>query len=156
MLPRRVQPMRSVVSKASTRSRGRVVGLSYAPSTRGGWRRIRTCVSHTFTGPAREHTRVSLRYIRLTQNADACRMAASETRTSFRMDLGMNAKGWTVVDCDDGPSLCALSVKTAVRTGKRPQVLAVAEAPRADEAGEPQLLRDVMRHMDRGLPTLIT
>jgi MSHA biogenesis protein MshI len=72
------------------------------------------------------------------------------------MEFGINAKGWTVIDDDDGPSLCALSVRTAVRAGERPQVLAAAEVPRADEGAGVQTLRELMRQMDRGLPTLVT
>lgn len=72
------------------------------------------------------------------------------------MEFGINRKGWTVIDCCDGASLCAVSLKTDVRTGERPQVLSVAE--QASQGSEPDAaaLRDVMGQMDRSLPILMT
>jgi len=72
------------------------------------------------------------------------------------MEIGINAKGWTAIDCSDGPSLCAVSVKTAGRTGERPQVLAAAEIARADADGEAAALRELMGRIDRSLPILMT
>jgi hypothetical protein len=72
------------------------------------------------------------------------------------MELGVRAKGWTVIDDDDGTPACAISLKTAVRTGARPQVLAAAQAPQAAEGAEAQTLRDLVRQTDKGLPMLVT
>jgi hypothetical protein len=72
------------------------------------------------------------------------------------MDFGINNKGWTVIDCNDGPSLCAVSLKTGLRASERPQVLAIAEL--AGQGAEPDAaaLRDVMGQVDRSLPVLMT
>jgi len=72
------------------------------------------------------------------------------------MPIGINTKGWTAIDCSDGPSLCAVSVKTAVRAGERPQVLAAAEQARADTDTEGSALRELMGHVDHRLPILMT
>jgi len=72
------------------------------------------------------------------------------------MPIGINTKGWTAIDCGDGPSLCAASVKTAVRTGERPQVLAAAEQARPDADAEGPALRELMGHVDQRLPILMT
>jgi len=72
------------------------------------------------------------------------------------MPIGINTKGWTAIDCSDGPSLCAVSVKTAVRAGERPQVLAAAEQARADADTEGSALRELIGHVDHRLPILMT
>ena len=72
------------------------------------------------------------------------------------MTFGVNTRGWTIIDVGAGPSLCAVSVKTAVRADERPQVIAVAEHPSPDKEGEGAALRELMRGVDRGLPILIT
>jgi len=72
------------------------------------------------------------------------------------MDIGINTKGWTSVDCSDGASLCAVSLKTAVRTGDRPQVLAAAEEARQEPQAEGAALHTLMGRVDRKLPVLVT
>jgi hypothetical protein len=71
------------------------------------------------------------------------------------MTFGVNTRGWTIIDVG-GPSLCAVSVKTAVRADERPQVIAVAEHPSPDKEAEGAALRELMRGVDRGMPILIT
>ena len=70
------------------------------------------------------------------------------------MEFGMNNKGWTAIDCGDDTSLCAVSVKTAVRAQERPQVLAVAETAGAEL--DAATLRSLMSRVDRTLPVLTT
>jgi MSHA biogenesis protein MshI len=72
------------------------------------------------------------------------------------MEFGVNTKGWTVIDCCDGSSLCAVSLKTAVRASERPQVLAVAE--QASQSADPDAaaLRELMGRVERSLPVLMT
>ena len=73
------------------------------------------------------------------------------------MEIGIiNTKGWTAIDCSRGPSLCALSLKTAVRAGERPQVLAAAEEAHHDADTEGAALRELMGRVDRSLPVLMT
>jgi len=81
---------------------------------------------------------------------------APEVSTVVRMKFGVNNKGWTVIDCSDGPSPCAVSLKTAVRAGERPQVLAVAEQAGPGSDSDAAALRDLMGQMDRSLPVLMT
>lgn len=72
------------------------------------------------------------------------------------MDFGLNNKGWTVVDCSgDGASLCAVSLKSAVRGTVRPQVLAVAEAVGTGAEPDAAALRELMAKLDRSLPVLM-
>ncbi|TMH31471.1 MAG: hypothetical protein E6H58_12300 [Betaproteobacteria bacterium] len=71
------------------------------------------------------------------------------------MEIGINTKGWTSVD-SDGASLCAVSLKTDVRTGDRPQVLAAAEETRQESEAEGAALRALMGRVDRSLPVLMT
>src|SRR2546428_4502182 len=76
---------------------------------------------------------------------------------SLQMEIGIiNTKGWTAIDCSRGPSLCALSLKTAVRAGERPQVLAAAEEAHHDAATDRAALRELMGRVDRSLPVLMT
>jgi len=70
------------------------------------------------------------------------------------MDFMVNNKGWAVIDCD-GPSLCAVSLKTGVRTGERPQVLTVAELTGHGPDPDAAALRDLMGHVDRSLPVMM-
>ena len=72
------------------------------------------------------------------------------------MEFGTSNKGWTAIDCGDDASLCAVSVKTAVRTHERPQVLAVAEVAGPSTQLDAATLRDLMSRMDRSLPVLTT
>ena len=72
------------------------------------------------------------------------------------MEFGVNNKGWTVIDCCDGPSLCAVSLKTAVRTNERPQVLSAAEQAGQGSDPDAATLRDLMGRVDRSLPVLMT
>ncbi len=72
------------------------------------------------------------------------------------MELGVNTKGWTVIDCCDGSSLCAVSLKTAVRSSERPQVLNVAELAGLGPDPDAAALRDLMGLVDRSLPVLMT
>lgn len=72
------------------------------------------------------------------------------------MELGLGTKGWTVIDCNDGASLCAVSLKTAVGAGERPQVLAVAEQVGQGADRDAAALRDLLDRVDRGLPALMT
>ena len=72
------------------------------------------------------------------------------------MPIGISTKGWTAIDCRDGSSLCAVSVKTAVRTDERPQVLAAVEQTYAGADGEGPALRDLVGNVDRSLPVLMT
>jgi hypothetical protein len=72
------------------------------------------------------------------------------------MTFGVNTRGWTIIDVGGGPSLCAASVKTAMRADERPQVIAIAEHPSPDKQAEGAALRELMRGVDRGLPILIT
>jgi hypothetical protein len=72
------------------------------------------------------------------------------------MRFGINNKGWTVIDCCDGPSLCAVSLKAAVRTSERPQVLNVAELAGLGPNPDAAALRDLMGLVDRSLPVLMT
>src|SRR5437773_3906527 len=74
---------------------------------------------------------------------------------SLPMEIGINTKGWTSVD-SDGASLCAVSLKTAVRSGDRPQVLAAAEETRQESEAEGAALRALMGRVDRSLPVLMT
>ena len=71
------------------------------------------------------------------------------------MEFGINNKGWVVIDCD-GASLCAVSVKTGVRAGERPQVLSVAELAGQGPDPDAAALRDLMGQVDRSLPILMT
>jgi hypothetical protein len=66
------------------------------------------------------------------------------------------SKGWTAVDGGDPSSLCAVSLKTSVRSGQRPEVLAAAEQPRAEADDDGPALRELMGHVDRRLPVLMT
>ena len=73
------------------------------------------------------------------------------------MDFLGGNKGWTVVDFGDGVSPCAVSVKTAVRSGERPQVLAVAEHPGSvDIEADAAALREWLRQLRRSLPVMVT
>lgn len=72
------------------------------------------------------------------------------------MDFGVNSKGWTAIDGADGPSLCAVSVKTSGRAGDRPQVLAAAEVQRGAAGTEPANLQALLAAVDRRLPMLLT
>jgi len=72
------------------------------------------------------------------------------------MEIGMNTKGWTAIDDGGASSLCAVSVKTAVRAGERPQVLAAAEQARESSEAEATALRDLIGQVDRSLPVLMT
>lgn len=72
------------------------------------------------------------------------------------MEFGVNNKGWTVIDCCDGSSLCAVSLKTAVRSSERPQVLNVAELAGLGPDPDAAALRDLMGLVDRSLPVLMT
>ena len=72
------------------------------------------------------------------------------------MNVRVNTKGWTVIDCGDGPSLCAVSLKTAVRASERPQVLAVTEQASPGTDPDAAALRELMGRVDRSLPVLMT
>jgi MSHA biogenesis protein MshI len=72
------------------------------------------------------------------------------------MEIGVNSKGWTVIDGNDGPSLCAVSLKTAVRAGERPLVLAATEQGCDGADAEAAALRELMGRVDRILPVLMT
>jgi MSHA biogenesis protein MshI len=72
------------------------------------------------------------------------------------MALGFSSRGWTAVDGSDGRSMCAISLKTAVRAGDRPQVLAAAEVPNLGVDADTPALRELMGQMERGLPVLMT
>lgn len=74
------------------------------------------------------------------------------------MRIGANTTGWTVIDSSDGASMCAVSVRTPVRAGQRPQVQAVAEVPCADTdlPAEVQAVRELASLVDRRLPVLVT
>jgi MSHA biogenesis protein MshI len=72
------------------------------------------------------------------------------------MDIAMNTKGWTSIDCSDAASLCAVSLRTAVRAGDRPQVLAAAEEMREQSDTEGAELHALMRRVDGRLPVLVT
>ena len=71
------------------------------------------------------------------------------------MDFGVNNKGWTVIDSCDGSSLCAVSVKTAVRSSERPQVIAFTEQAGQGPDPDAAALRDLMGRVDRSLPVLM-
>ena len=72
------------------------------------------------------------------------------------MEFAVNTNGWTVIDCSDGPSLCAVSLKTAVRASERPQVLAVAEHAAQGADPDAAALRELMGRVERSLPLLMT
>ena len=72
------------------------------------------------------------------------------------MEFGLNSKGWTSIDGSDGASLCAVSVRTAVRAGERPQVMSVAEVTGPGADHDNAALRDLMGQVDRSLPVLMT
>lgn len=72
------------------------------------------------------------------------------------MEFRVSTKGWTVVDHGDGPSLCAVSLKTAVRANARPEVLAVSEQAAGDGPAEAAALRELLGRVDRNLPVLMT
>jgi MSHA biogenesis protein MshI len=72
------------------------------------------------------------------------------------MNLTGNNKGWTALDCGDGASLCAASVRTAVAPGERPKVLACREIHHVATVAEAESLRTVLAPMDRSLPVLMT
>lgn len=72
------------------------------------------------------------------------------------MGFGANTKGWTVIDCSDGPSLCAVSLKTAVPDGALPQVLAVAEESGTPPDPDGATLRELIGRVDRSLPVMAT
>ena len=72
------------------------------------------------------------------------------------MELGFNNKGWTSIDCSDGASLCAVSVRTSVRASERPQVTAAAEINGDGADHDVVALRDLIAQTDRGLPVLTT
>jgi MSHA biogenesis protein MshI len=63
------------------------------------------------------------------------------------MGLGFGTNGWTAVDCSDGPSICAVSVRPSTRAGESPAVLAAAEG---------DSLRELMTQVDRSLPVVAT
>ena len=71
------------------------------------------------------------------------------------MEFGVNTKGWTVIDCSDGPSLCAVSLKTDVRASERPQVLAVAEHTAESANPDAATLRELLSRVERSLPVLM-
>lgn len=76
------------------------------------------------------------------------------------MKFAVNSKGWTVIDCNGGPVHCAVSVKTAVRAGQRPLVLAAAELAASDNKPDAQAdattLRSLVAEVSSGLPVLMT
>lgn len=72
------------------------------------------------------------------------------------MDIGFKPRGWTAIDGGGGPSLCAISLKTSVRAGERPQVLAVSVQPSAEADPDPLALRALMAGVDRRLSVLMT
>ena len=72
------------------------------------------------------------------------------------MGIGDNTSGWTVLDSGDGRSMCAVSVRCAVRAGQRPQVLAAAELPCTEAAAEVDVLRGLVGQVERRLPLLLT
>ena len=72
------------------------------------------------------------------------------------MKIGLSTKGWTVIDCGEEPSFCAVSVKTAVPAGQRPLVLACGELPGRPDDDESATLHELLGRMDRRLPVLMT
>lgn len=72
------------------------------------------------------------------------------------MKIGISTRGWTAIDCGEEPSFCAVSVKTAVPAGERPQVLACAELPSGPDDATSATLRELLGRMDRRLPVLMT
>ena len=82
--------------------------------------------------------------------------ASKPANVRVEMPIAINTKGWTAIDCRDGSSLCAVSVKTSVRTGERPQVLAAGQQAHPEADAEGPALRELMGHVDRSLPILMT
>ena len=74
------------------------------------------------------------------------------------MRFAINSRGWTAIDCSDGPphGAVAVSVRSATRGGERPQVLAAAQQSGSDTGAERDTLRDLAAHIDRRLPVLMT
>ena len=72
------------------------------------------------------------------------------------MDWGLGSKGWTAVDCGDSAALCAVSVRTAVRPGQRPEVVAALEQPTETGAADTEALREMLARAPRGMPLLVT
>lgn len=71
------------------------------------------------------------------------------------MKFGVNSKGWTVIDCNGDPAHCAVSLKTSVRAGQRPQVLAAAELASSGAEPDAAALRSLLGQVDGGLPVLM-
>jgi MSHA biogenesis protein MshI len=72
------------------------------------------------------------------------------------MDWGLGSRGWTAVDCGGSASLCAVSLKTAVGAGQRPEVMAALEQPSETGAADTEALRGLLALTPRGLPQLVT
>ena len=72
------------------------------------------------------------------------------------MKIGIGTRGWTAIDCGEEPSLCAVSVRTAVPAGHRPLVLACAELPGRPDDDASSTLHELLGRMDRRLPLLMT
>lgn len=71
------------------------------------------------------------------------------------MIFGTTGKGWTALDCADGGTWCAVSVRNGP-PGSRARVLAAAEVADPGPDGQPQALRDLMAGVARRLPVLVT
>ncbi len=71
------------------------------------------------------------------------------------MNISFASKGWTAVDCSDGVSLCAVSVRVSAR-GEKARVTAATTALAQSPEAEANTLRDMLGRVDRSLPQLVT
>jgi MSHA biogenesis protein MshI len=72
------------------------------------------------------------------------------------MELGLSTKAWTAIDCGDGPTWCAVSIKDSPRNHSKPRVLAAAEVPTRSIDAEAEALAELMGQVDRRFPAIVT
>ena len=72
------------------------------------------------------------------------------------MSLTGSVKGWTGVDGSDGASVCAVSVRTAVKAGQKPVVVSVKQLTNADSDTSPEVFRELLSNSASGYATLVT
>lgn len=72
------------------------------------------------------------------------------------MRFTINPKGWTAIDCSDGPTWCAVSVKAPRHAGERPRVHAAIALPNPGPDGETAALKEILRRVDSRFSTLVT
>jgi MSHA biogenesis protein MshI len=72
------------------------------------------------------------------------------------VQLRTKSRAWTAIDCGDGPTWCAVNVKTSVHAGARPRVNAAIALPNPGADGETAALKEILRRIDSRSPVLVT